>query len=47
MTAVSKEESVIKLKKVKKPITSNKSHDGKTVLKDAAERIKRLQVSIL
>jgi len=43
MTAVSKEESVIKLKKVKKPITSNKSHDGKTVLKDAAERIKRLQ----
>ena len=45
MTSVPKEESVIKLKKIKKPISSNKSHDAKTVLKDAAARIKRLQVS--
>jgi len=43
MTEVAKEESKISLKKIKKPISSNKSHDGKTVLKDAAERIKRLQ----
>jgi len=43
MTSVPKEESVIKLKKIKKPISSNKSHDAKTVLKDAAARIKRLQ----
>ena len=47
MTEVAKEESKISLKKIKKPISSNKSHDGKTVLKDAAERIKRLQVHSL
>merc|ERR1712071_210092 len=43
MTDVPKAESIIKLKKLKKPINSNKSHDGQTLLKDAKERIKRLQ----
>lgn len=43
MTDVPKAESIITLKKIKKPISSNKSHDGTTLLKDAKERIKRLQ----